>query len=111
MNRAIIFAVLAGIVFSGLESAAETVGPLSADTHDGGHEIHGSAHANDHDHDESGDHDDHDNHFCHCGVHALAILSNDVIPLVSTVSITRARHDVSFSTLRGPPLLRPPTAS
>ena len=106
MNRAIILAVLTGVVFSGLESAAETVGPMSADTHERGHEIHGSVHANHHDHGESSDHDD---HFCHCGVHAVALLSSHVPPVVAAPSVTSTRHDVTFSTLQDPPLLRPPT--
>ena len=107
MKRAIILAVLTGFIFSGLESVAETLDPLAADAQERGHEIHGSVHADDHEHNEASDHDD---HFCHCGVHAVALLSSHVAPVVAGSSVTSTRHDVSFSTLRGPPLLRPPTA-
>ena len=111
MKRAIILAVLTGFIFSGVESVAETLGPLSVDTHERGHEIHGSVHANHHD--QSSDHgesSDHDDHFCHCGVHAVALLSSHVPPAVTAPPVTSTRHDVSFSTLQDPPLLRPPTA-
>ena len=73
MSRAVIIAVLAGIVLSGLEGVAESTVPV--DAHEHGHEVHGPLHVADHEHDDDGDHDD---HFCHCGLHTVALTSTDV---------------------------------
>lgn len=107
MNRTVIIAVLTGMVFSGFEAAAEDVDPALADPHEHAHEIHGSAHSAGHDHDETTDHDD---HFCHCGVHAPALPSSDVTPIVSAAPVAATRHDDWFSSMHPPPLLRPPNS-
>jgi len=107
MTRAIGIAVFCGIVLSGFEGVAESSSPSPVDAHEHGHEIHGSGHGESHDQDESSDHDD---HFCHCGVHAPALVSSIVTPVDAGFPVTTTRHDGSFSTLHGPPLLRPPKA-
>ena len=105
MTRAISIAVLCGIVFSGFEGVAESAGASPIGAHENGHEMHGSGHDKSHDHDESGHHDD---HFCHCGVHAPALVSSIVTPLVPGSLVSTNRYSERYSSLHSPPLLRPP---
>ena len=107
MTRAIIIAVLAGIIVSGLEGAAEAAGPGAADEHEHGHELHGPIHVTDHDH---GDDADHDDHFCHCGVHTAALISTVVMSTVPRSALADSRHNDRFTSFQSPPLLRPPNA-
>jgi ABC-type Zn2+ transport system substrate-binding protein/surface adhesin len=107
MTRTVIIAVIAGLVFSGFEAVAETGDVEAIDAHGHGHEIHSSAHTGGHDHDDSTDHDD---HFCHCGLHAPALLSSYVTPVAPAVATGTTLHDGRFSSLPSPPLLRPPNA-
>lgn len=109
MTRTICIAVLCGILFSGFEGVAESASPAPVDAHkyehERSHEIHGSGHDNSRDHDESGDHDD---HFCHCGVHAPALVSSIVTPVVPGSPVSTNRYSERYSSLHSPPLLRPP---
>ena len=105
MTRAIGIAVFCGIVLSGFEGVAESANPSPVDAHEHGHEIHGSGHGESHDHDKSSDLDD---HFCHCGVHAPALVSSIVTPVVPGTPVSTNRHSERFSSLLSPPLLRPP---
>lgn len=107
MTRTVIIAVLTGVFFSGLEGVAETVDLGSADVHEHGHELHGTAHASDDHHDH---HDDSDEHFCHCSLHAPALLSSHVTPVSPAIATGTTLHDDRFSSLPSPPLLRPPNA-
>lgn len=105
MTRTICISVLCGILFSGFEGVAESAGSAPVDGHEHNHEIHGPGHDNRHDHDESGDHDD---HFCHCGVHAPALVSSIVTPVIPGSPVSANRFSERFSSLHSPPLLRPP---
>lgn len=107
MTRTVIIAVITGLVFSGFEAVAETGDVEAIDAHGHSHEIHSSAHTSGHDHDDSTDHDD---HFCHCGVHAPALPASDVIAAAPEPSVATTRHDGRFSSLHAPPLLRPPNS-
>ena len=105
MTKSILFSVFVSIIFAGIESAADAaVTVLDAD-HDNGHEIHGSAHSESHEHD-GADHDE--DHFCHCSVHTVALLSCAVAYTAENRSVSSSRYENHFSSLVDPPLLRPP---
>lgn len=106
MSRAILILVLFSTMFAVLEGAADGAGIGMPGDQEGSHEIHDSVHVDEHEHD--GTTDDHDDHFCHCSVHAVAILSAFATPPMQKPSATTVRHDNRFSSRSGPPLLRPP---
>jgi len=105
MTRTILILVLIGMMLAGFEGAADAAGPEMPHGQDHGHEFHGSAHANNH---EQGDVADYDDHFCHCGMHAVALLPVIVTPVAQKSSRPNTRLDRRVSSLAGPPLLRPP---
>jgi len=105
MTRPILISVLLGIIFAGFEAAVDAAGPGIEADQDNGHEMHGSAHADNHEHDDDSHHDD---HFCHCSVHAAALLSTVFIAATEERSVSSNRYVDRFSTLTDPPLLRPP---
>jgi hypothetical protein len=114
MTRAILISAFASIIFAGFEGAADAANPDIAGGKVDGHEVHGSAHIDRHEHDGNGhedDGDDHeDDHFCHCSVHAAALLSTVVSPATEERSDSSSRYDDRFPSLVDPPLLRPPNS-
>ena len=112
VTKSIVFSVFVSIIFAGIESAADAAGAVPDTDHDNGHEIHGSVHSESHDHDDA-DHDDADHeedHFCHCSVHSVALLSCAVAGTAETRFVSSSRYDYHFSSLADPPLLRPPNS-
>ena len=107
MTKPILISVLLGIVFTGFEGAADAAGRDFAANRDHGHEVHGSAHAASHEHDGDSHHDD---HFCHCSVHAMALPPTAFISATEDKSVSSNRYDGRFTTLVVPPLLRPPNS-
>jgi hypothetical protein len=105
MTRMILISVLLGTVLAGFEGAADAAGPGMPVGQDHGHELHDSAHTGDH---EQGDVADHDDHFCHCGMHSLALVPVIITPLIQKSSRPNTRYDRRVSSHAGPPLLRPP---
>jgi hypothetical protein len=105
MKKSILFSVFVSLIFAGFESAADAAGAVVTTDRDSGHEVHGSAHSESHEHD-GADHDE--DHFCHCSVHAAAIVSCAVAGLADNRSVSLIRYAVRFSSLVDPPLLRPP---
>jgi hypothetical protein len=114
MTRAILFSVFVSIIFAGYEGATDAAGPDIAGSKVDGHEVHGSAHIDSHEHDGDGhehEGDGHqDDHFCHCSVHAAALLSTVVSSATEERSASSTRYDDHFSSLVEPPLLRPPNS-
>ena len=107
MNRAILILALFSTTFATLEGAAEVAGVGISGDHERSHEMHDSVHSDEHEHEGT---DDHDDHFCHCNVHAVALLSVFVTPSMQMFSSSTTRHDNHFSSRAGPPLLRPPNS-
>lgn len=107
MTRTILIIVLIGMLLAGFEGAADAAGPEMTVGQDHGHEFHGSIHVESH---EQGDAADHEDHFCHCGVHAVALLSVVITPVIRKSSKPSARHDRRVASLASPPLLRPPNS-
>lgn len=107
MTRIILNFVFTGMILAGFEGAADAAGSALADSQDHGHEIHGSIHADSHEHNGESDHDD---HFCHCGVHAAALLCVAVTSGCNERYVSSDRYDSRFSSLIAPPLLRPPNS-
>jgi hypothetical protein len=110
MTRAILFSVFVGIIFAGFEGATDAAGPGFEGNQVNGHEVHGSAHIDSHEHDIDGHKHDGDDHFCHCSVHALALLTALVSSATEEKSVSSSRYDDQFSSLVEPPLLRPPNS-
>ena len=107
MTRTILIAVFVSIVFAGFESAADAAGFVVDSGHESGHEVHGSAHSDSHEHDG----ENHDGeHFCHCTVHAAAIIPSIVVCTAEEIFVSSSRYDDRFSSLVDPPLLRPPNS-
>ena len=63
------------------------------------HEHHGSAHPDTLEHHDSSEHDD---HFCHCGVHTVALVPPAVAPAAPVSTITVTLYDDRFSSLTVP---------
>lgn len=105
MRRLFLIAASLGIVLGGIESAADAGGTIGSHAEDHGHELHGFVHAIDTVHTAT---DDHDDHFCHCGVHAPVLpLAGDLAIPVGTRQSIPSRPERCTS-LASPPLLRPP---
>jgi hypothetical protein len=107
MTRAILISVFVSIIFAGYEGATDAAGPDIAGGKVDGHEVHGSAHIDSHEHDGDGHQDD---HFCHCSVHAVALLTTLVSSATEERSVSSSRYDDRFPSLVDPPLLRPPNS-
>lgn len=114
MTRTILISVFVSIIFAGYEGAADAAGPDTAGSTIDGHEVHGSAHidiyvhdGDDHEH-EGEDHQD--DHFCHCSVHAVALLTTLVSSASEIRSASSSLYDDQFSSQVDPPLLRPPNS-
>jgi hypothetical protein len=107
MTRPILIFALLGIMFAGFEGATDAAGLDFETSQDHGHEVHGSAHFDSHEHDGDSHHDD---HFCHCSAHAAALLSTAFASATQERSVWPNRYDGRFSTLVTPPLLRPPNS-
>ena len=107
MTRTILISVILCTALAGFEGAADAAGPGMPVGQDHGHELHDSAHTGNH---EQGDVADHDDHFCHCGMHAVALLPVVITPVIQKSSRPNTRHDRRVSSLAGPPLLRPPNS-
>ena len=107
MARVILFSVLVSILFSGFESAAEAVGPAWDNDQDVSHEAHGKLHTDYHEQDGDSQHDD---HYCHCNVHAAALLAVEIDTSVNEPYASRGSYDHRFTSLVAPPLLRPPNS-
>ena len=114
MTRAIVISVFVSIIFAGYEGATDAAGPDIAGGKVDGHEVHGSAHIDSHEHD--GDRHEHDSdghqddHFCHCSVHAVALLTTLASAATEEKSVSSSRYDDKFPSLVDPPLLRPPNS-
>ena len=107
MTRPILILVSLGIIFAGFEGAADAAGLDFEASRDNGHEVHGTIHVDSHEHDGDSHHDD---HFCHCSVHAAAILCTVFVSAPEERFVSTNRYDGRFSTLVAPPLLRPPNS-
>lgn len=105
MTKSVLFFVFVSIIFAGIESAADAASIVIDVDHNNGHEIHGSTHAESHEHN-GADHDEDD--FCHCNAHTAAILSCDVASPAKNQFVSVSRYQHGFSSLVDPPLLRPP---
>ena len=103
MTRAILISVLVSMLFAGLEGATDAAGPGIDTSQENGHEMHGPPHVESHEHEG-------DDHFCHCGVHAVALLTSIDISVSENQSVSHSRYDDRFSSLLAPPLLRPPNS-
>ncbi len=114
MIRAVLFSVFVSIIFAGFEGATDAAGPGFEGNQVNSHEVHGSTHIDSHEHDVGGhkhDGDGHqDDHFCHCSVHAVALLTTLVSSVTEEKSVSTSRYDDQFSSLVDPPLLRPPNS-
>jgi hypothetical protein len=112
MTRAILISVFVSIIFAGYEGATDAASPDIAGGTADGHEVHGSIHIDSHEHD--GDNHEHDgdghqdDHFCHCSVHAAALLSTDVSFATEERSTSSSRYDDQYSSLVDSPRRRPP---
>jgi hypothetical protein len=102
MKRAILIVVAFGIALSGFEGAAEL---FVADGQEQGHDLHNPLHGDDHDDGEDVDHED---HFCHCGLHLVAMLTATDLVLGASSSVGISRYESEFAGMPYPPLLRPP---
>lgn len=107
MVKAILIFVISSLILAGFEGVADAAGPTAADGQDHSHELHGSVHADGHEHDGASDHDD---HFCHCSVHAVALLSAAVMSIPREISIAMTDCDSHFSSQVPALLLRPPNS-
>lgn len=107
MNKSVLILVLVSTLFAALEGAADVAGAGMPGDQEGIHEMHGSVHVGEHAHNRT---DDHDDHFCHCSVHAVALMSAFVVPSMQISSAAIIRHDNRFSSRSAPPLLRPPNS-
>jgi hypothetical protein len=105
MTRAILISVFVSIIFAGFEGATDAASPDIAGGTVDGHEVHGSIHIDSHEHDGDGHQDD---HFCHCSVHAVALLSTAVSSATEEISAMSGRYDDQYSSLVDSPRLRPP---
>ena len=75
MTKPILILMIVSIAFAGFEGATDAAGPDIEGSQVIGHEVHGSAHSESHEHD-GADHDE--DHFCHCSVHTAVLLSTVV---------------------------------
>ncbi len=107
MNKSILILVLVSMTLATFEGAADGVAIGTPGDQEYSHEMHNLVHVDEHEH---GGTDDHDNHFCHCNLHAVALLSSFVTPAMRMSSGTAFRHDDRFSSRSDPPLLRPPNS-
>lgn len=107
MTKPILISVIFSIICAGIEGASDSAGPDIEGSQVNGHEVHGMAHIDSHEHDPDSDHDD---HFCHCSVHAAALLSAVVYSATEERSVSPSSYDDHFSSLVDPPLLRPPNS-
>ena len=113
MSKAIVIFVCVSLVFAGLEGAAEAA-TFDDSGHDAGHELHGAGHTADHDHNHDHEHDgdeDHEGHFCHCSLHALALLYAPIKTSMPKTYIATGRYELRIPFRAPTPPLRPPTAS
>lgn len=107
MTKAILVSVFFSIMCASFEGASDGAGPDVEGSQVNGHEVHGSAHTDNHEHDSDSQQDD---HFCHCSVHAAALLYTIVSSVTEERSVSPSRYDDRFSSLVDPPLLRPPNS-
>ena len=107
MTRTILITVFVSILFAGFESAADAAGFVVNSGHESSHEAHGLAHSDSHEHD--GENND-DEHFCHCSVHAAALIPFIVACTADDKFVSSNHYDDRFSSLEDPPLLRPPNS-
>ena len=107
MTKPILFLALLGIIFAGFEGATDAAGLDFDAGQDNGHEVHGSTHVESHEHDDDSHHDD---HFCHCSVHTMALPPTVLVSATEDKSVSSNRYDGRFTTLVTPPLLRPPNS-
>ena len=105
MTKRIIISLIFSILCAGFEGASDGAGPEIGGSQVNSHEVHGSPHFDNHEHDGDSQHDD---HFCHCSVHAAALLFTVEYSATKERSVLRGRYDDHFSSLADPPLLRPP---
>lgn len=105
MTRATLIFVLMALVLAGFEGAADAAGSFTGESQDQSHEMHGSVHGENHEHDS-----EHDDHFCHCSLHAMALLSTAVKPILQKGWLTLGSYDSRFSSQAPIPLLRPPNS-
>jgi len=105
MSRAVLILVMFSTAFTALEGAVDIAGAGMLGDRESSHEMHDAIHIDEHEHDGT---DDHDDHFCHCTAHAVALLSELVTPAMQLPRIATLRHDNRFTSQFGPPLLRPP---
>ena len=102
MTKATLIFVMLGLIVSAIEGAADAANLQTSDAESHGHELHANGH------DEAQHHDGADGHFCHCGVHApalLAVVDLDISDKYSE-SISEVVH--TFASRVPPLLLRPP---
>ena len=105
MSRTVLISVFISMIFAGFEGAADAAGSDLEHSPDTTHEMHRSVHADDHDHADESDSDD---HFCHCSAHAIALLPEAGTASPGETFVSSNLVDSRFTSLAGPPLLRPP---
>jgi hypothetical protein len=107
MKRFVVATVLLSMLFTSFEGAADVAGSAAAGERDHSHEVHGTLHSSDEQHENATDHED---HFCHCSVHAVALTSIEFAAVDHELPILRVRYDSRFNSVSSPPLLRPPNS-
>ena len=102
MTRVTLIFVMFGLIVSAVEGAADAGVLQVADDEGHGHELHANGH------NEAQHHDDADGHFCHCSLHAPALLTVVNIDISDQFSESIGEVAHAFASRVPPLLLRPP---
>jgi hypothetical protein len=102
MTKATLIFVMFGLIVSAIEGAADAAIFQASDVESHGHELHPNGH------DAAQHHDDAEGHFCHCGVHAPALLTVVDLDISDKYSESIGEVVYAFASRVPPLLLRPP---